>query len=146
MNKGYRHGQILGLIGRKQIYTQDELVSALAELGIVASQVTLSRDIHDLGLVKTAQGYRQVEPVRGGPALETVAHEMLRDVRVAKNLLVLTTLPGTANAFAVALDRAKWPEIVGTIAGDDTILIVAPEDDVAVALRERLLAMMGAGS
>ena len=144
MNKGYRHGQILGLIDHTQIFTQEELVSALADLGIVASQVTLSRDIHELGLVKTPQGYRQVEPVRDGPALETVALEMLRDVRVAKNLLVLTTLPGTANAFAVALDRAKWPEVVGTIAGDDTILVVAPEDDVATKLRVKLLAMIGA--
>ena len=144
MNKGYRHGQILALIGQQQIHTQEELVSALAEMGVVASQVTLSRDIHELELVKTPRGYRQVEPAREGPALETLAQDMLRDVRVAKNLLVLTTLPGTANAFAVALDRAKWPEVVGTIAGDDTILVVAPEDDVAIGLRERLLAMIGA--
>ena len=143
MNKGYRQGQILGLISRKQIFTQEELVSELAAAGIGASQVTLSRDIHELGLAKTPQGYRQVEPAREGPALETLAQEMLRDARVAKNLLVLTTLPGTANAFAAALDRAKWPEIVGTIAGDDTILIVAPEDAVAAQLRERLLAMVG---
>ncbi len=142
MTKGYRHGQILGLIARQQIFTQEDLVSALAELGVVASQVTLSRDIHELGLVKTPQGYRQVEPARNGPSLETVAQEMLRDVRLAKNLLVLTTLPGTANAFAVALDRMHWPEIVGTIAGDDTVLVVAPEDDVAAGLRERLLAML----
>ena len=144
MNKGYRHGQILGVIACKQIHTQEELVSALAEMGIVASQVTLSRDIHELGLAKTPQGYRQVEPARQGPALESVAQEMLRDVRIAKNLLVLTTLPGTANAFAVALDRAKWPEVVGTIAGDDTVLVVAPEDDVAVQLRQRLLDMLRA--
>lgn len=144
MNKGYRHGQILGVIARQQIHTQDELVSALAGMGIVASQVTLSRDIHELGLAKTPQGYRQVEPSREGPALETVAQEMLRDVRVAKNLLVLTTMPGTANAFAVALDRAKWPEVVGTIAGDDTVLVVAPEDDVAAKLRERLLGLLTA--
>ena len=144
MNKVYRHGQILGLIARKQIHTQEELVAALAALGVMASQVTLSRDIHELGLAKTPQGYRQLEPARDGPALETLAHEMLRDARVARNLLVLKTLPGTANAFAAALDRAKWPEVVGTIAGDDTILIVAPEDEIAAALRERLLGMIGA--
>jgi len=144
VTKGYRHGQILGLIARKQVFTQEELVSALGELGVIASQVTLSRDIHELGLVKTPQGYRQVEPARDGPSLETVAQEMLRDVKIAKNLLVLTTHPGTANAFAVALDRMHWPEIVGTIAGDDTVLIVAPEDDVAASLRERLLAMLKA--
>jgi transcriptional regulator of arginine metabolism len=144
VTKAFRHGQILAVIARQQIHTQEELVSALGTLGLIASQVTLSRDIHELGLVKTPQGYRQVEPAREGPALETVALEMLRDVRVAKNLLVLTTLPGTANAFAVALDRARWPEIVGTIAGDDTVLIVSPEDDVAARLRERLMGMLRA--
>ena len=142
MSKGYRHGQILEVIGRTHIHTQEELVAVLAEMGVVASQVTLSRDIHELGLVKTPQGYRQVEPARDGPPLETLAQEMLRDVRVAKNLIVLTTLPGTANAFAVALDRAKWPEVVGTIAGDDTILVVAPEDEVAAHLKKRLLDML----
>ena len=144
MNKGYRQGQILSLIGRQPIHTQEELVLALAGLGIGASQVTLSRDIHELGLAKTPQGYKQLEPMREGPSLEMLAQEMLRDVRVAKNLLVLKTLPGTANAFAAALDRAKWPEIVGTVAGDDTILIVAPEDEVAVQLKEKLHTMLGA--
>jgi transcriptional regulator of arginine metabolism len=143
VTKGYRHRQILELISNQQIHTQEELVSALAETGTVASQVTLSRDMHELGLVKTPQGYRQVEPSREGPALETVAQEMLRDVRIAKNLLVLTTLPGTANAFAAVLDRAKWPQIVGTLAGDDTVLVVTPEDEVAVQLRQKLLAILG---
>jgi transcriptional regulator of arginine metabolism len=143
VTKGYRHGQILAVISRQQIHTQEELVSALGELGLTASQVTLSRDVHELGLVKTPQGYRQVEPARDGPGVETVAQEMLRDVRAAKNLLVLTTLAGTANAFAAALDRARWPEVVGTIAGDDTVLVVTPEDDVAIELRQKLLAMLG---
>jgi transcriptional regulator of arginine metabolism len=143
VTKGYRHRQILELISRQQIHTQEELVSALADTGTVASQVTLSRDIHELGLVKTPQGYRPVEQSHPGPALETVAQEMLRDVRIAKNLLVLTTLPGTANAFASVLDRSKWPEIIGTIAGDDTVLVVTPEDEVAAQLRQRLLAILG---
>lgn len=144
MNKGYRHGQILNVISKQQIHTQEDLVLALGERGIVASQVTLSRDIHELGLAKTVQGYRQVEPARDGPSLETVVQEMLRDVRVAKNLLVLKTLAGTANAFAVALDRAEWPEVVGTVAGDDTVLVVSPEESVALQLRDRLLGMLGA--
>jgi transcriptional regulator of arginine metabolism len=143
MNKIFRQGQILALISRQQIHTQEDLVSALAPLGIVASQVTLSRDIHELGLVKTAQGYRQVAPTQEGPSLEGLAQEMLRDVRAAKNLLVLKALPGTANAFAVALDRAQWPEVVGTVAGDDTVLVVTPDDETALRLRERLLVMLG---
>jgi transcriptional regulator of arginine metabolism len=142
MTKAFRQGQILQVIGRRAIHTQEELVEALAELGIIASQVTLSRDIHELGLVKTAQGYRSVAPLREGPSLASVAQEYLRDVRIAKNLLVLKTLSGNANAVAVALDREQWPEIVGTVAGDDTVLIVTPDDEVAASLRVRLLALL----
>ena len=130
------------MIAQRSIHTQDELVEALGAIGIGASQVTLSRDIHELGLLKTAQGYRPVGPVREGPALAMVVQEFLRDVRIARNLLVLKTLSGNANAVAVALDREQWPEIVGTVAGDDTVLIVAPDDEVAASLRERLLALL----
>jgi transcriptional regulator of arginine metabolism len=63
----------------------------------------------------------------------------LQDVRVAQNLIVLRTSPGNANALAVALDKADWPDVVGTIAGDDTILVVAPDHRAAEKLRERLL-------
>lgn len=143
MNKSYRHGQILRVIASRAIHTQEELVAELSTLGVQASQVTLSRDIHELGLVKTPQGYRQVAPAKEGPALSTVAQEVLRDIRIAKNLLVLKTVPGTANALAVALDREPWPEIVGTVAGDDTVLIVTPGDEIAVELRTRLLRIAG---
>ncbi len=64
--------------------------------------------------------------------------EFLQDVRVAQNLIVLRTSPGNANALAVALDQADWPEIVGTIAGDDTMLIVAPDTGTADRLRRKL--------
>ena len=142
MTKVFRQGQILQLVERREIHTQDDLVDALAALGISASQVTLSRDIHELGLVKTAQGYRQVGPLREGPSLATVVQEFLREVRIAKNLLILKTLSGNANAVAVALDREQWSEVVGTVAGDDTVLIVAADDAVAAALQARLLSLV----
>ncbi len=142
MNKSYRQGQILNLIEKKSIKTQAQLARELASLGVRTTQVTLSRDIRELGLVKTASGYRQVAPAAAGPDLATLASEFLRDIRVARNLVVLKTSPGNANSLAVALDGAGWPEIVGTIAGDDTILAVAPDDDTAQQLRRRLLGFL----
>lgn len=145
MNKAYRQSQILKLIRQRQIHTQQDLADALHSLKIAATQVTLSRDIHDLGLVKTAAGYAQVsgEATPGArPDVETVARELLLDVRLAQNLLVLKTPPANANALAAALDRAEWPEVTGTIAGDDTVLVVAPDKKTAEALQERFLKLL----
>jgi transcriptional regulator of arginine metabolism len=140
MNKTFRQGQILKLIRTKRILTQDDLASELKEAyGIQTTQVTLSRDIRELGLAKTHDGYRQVSPARGGPDLPTVVAEFLQDARVAQNLIVLRTSPGNANALAVALDKESWPEVVGTLAGDDTVLIVAPDTATANKLREKLM-------
>lgn len=140
MNKTFRQGQILKLIRSKRVPTQDDLARELAHsFGIKTTQVTLSRDIRELGLVKTAEGYQQLGAPPAGPEFGTVAADFLQDARVAQNLLVLRTSPGNANALAAALDKAEWPEVVGTIAGDDTILVVAPDAGTAVKLRDRLL-------
>ncbi|MCW5982272.1 MAG: ArgR family transcriptional regulator [Bryobacteraceae bacterium] len=141
MNKSYRQGQILKLIQGRSILTQEQLAQELEGLGIRATQVTLSRDVRELGLVKTASGYRQVA-VAAGPPLATVAAEFLRDIRVAQNLVVLKTSPGNANTLAAALDREEWPEVVGTLAGDDTILVVAPDGRTSEAIRDKLLAFL----
>jgi transcriptional regulator of arginine metabolism len=143
INKAYRHGQILNIIRTRQIYTQEELAGELNKMGVPATQVTLSRDIRELGLVKTAEGYRQIRPEPAGPDFETIAAEFLQDVRIAQNLLVLKTPPAVANTLASALDSQNWPEVVGTIAGDDTVLVIAPDADTAAALRARLLATAG---
>jgi transcriptional regulator of arginine metabolism len=140
MNKTFRQGQILKLIRAKSILTQEDLARELKETqGIRTTQVTLSRDIRELGLLKTPEGYRQVGVAPAGPDIATVAGEFLQDVRVAQNLMVLRTSPGNANTLAVALDKQEWPEIVGTLAGDDTILVVAPDGNTAVKLQQRLL-------
>jgi transcriptional regulator of arginine metabolism len=146
MNKNYRQAQILRLIQSKTIRTQEALAEELAQVGVAASQVTLSRDIQELGLAKTPDGYRPLGAVAAparGPAIETVVTEFLQDARLAQNLLVLKTSPGNANALAVRLDHQDWPEIVGTIAGDDTVLVIAPDNESAVFLRNRLLAILG---
>jgi transcriptional regulator of arginine metabolism len=146
MNKTFRQGQILKLIRAKRILTQEDLANELKEsTGIQATQVTLSRDIRDLGLLKTPQGYRQVSETPSGPGLETAVSEFLQDARVAQNLIVLRTSPGNANALAVALDKQAWPEVVGTLAGDDTILVVTPDSGTAAKLRQRLLGLVETG-
>ena len=142
MSKSFRQGQILNLIRTKNISTQDELAHELKKLGVPATQVTLSRDIRDLRLAKTAEGYRQIAPAAAGPHLPTLAAEFLLDVRVAQNQVVLKTSPGHANSVAVALDDEEWPEVVGTLAGDDTILVIAPDNATAEVLRTKFLAML----
>jgi transcriptional regulator of arginine metabolism len=146
MNKAYRQGQILKLVRERNIRTQEELAQVLKESGILATQVTLSRDLRDLGLAKTAEGYRQLGPESSGPNLLTLVSEFLLDMRQAQNLLVLRTSPGHANSVAVALDHSNWPEIVGTVAGDDTILVILPDTATAEAIRTRLLGMLEAGT
>lgn len=143
MNKSYRHGQILKLIRGRAIRTQEELAQALQHIGVPATQVTLSRDIRELKLAKTPDGYRPLAPEPAGPDFALLAAEFIHDIRLAQNLLVLKTSPGNANTVAAGLDRANWPEVVGTVAGDDTILVVLPDSATAQSLRRRLLALLG---
>lgn len=144
MNKSYRQGQILNLIDAGPIATQQELAEALAGRGIRTTQVTLSRDIRELGLIKTTHGYRRESQgsTPMGRDVATVVREFLLDVRVAQNQLVLKTPPAYASSLAEALDQADWPEVVGTIAGDNTILVVAPDANTAQGLRRKLLALL----
>ena len=142
MSKSFRHGQILKLVRSNRISTQEELAQGLKKLGIQTTQVTLSRDIREMRLVKTQEGYAESGPEESGPHFHTLASEFLLDVRAAQNLVVLRTAPGHANSVAVALDNEEWSEIVGTIAGDDTILVIAPDAAVAARIQKKLLALL----
>jgi transcriptional regulator of arginine metabolism len=142
MSKSYRHGQILKLIRAQRISTQEELAQELKRLDIQTTQVTLSRDIRELRLVKTREGYAETSAEEAGPQFRILASEFLLDVRAAQNLVVLKTAPGHANSVAVALDNEEWPEVVGTIAGDDTILVIAPDSATAARIRNKLLALL----
>jgi len=139
MNKSFRQGQILQIIRNKEIYTQEELARELGGLGIQTTQVTLSRDIRDLGLVKTPEGYRPLATEESGPRLADVVDEFMQDIRVAQNLVVVRTSPGNANSLAIAIDKEGLDEVVGTVAGDDTILVITPDSETAAKLRRRLL-------
>jgi transcriptional regulator of arginine metabolism len=142
MTKSYRQGQILKLIRAKKISTQEELAQELKNQGIATTQVTLSRDLRELRLVKTREGYQEMAPEEIGPQFSILAGEFLKDVLRAQNLVILKTSPGHANSVAVALDGEQWPEIVGTIAGDDTILVIAPDGPTAESVQEKLLELL----
>jgi transcriptional regulator of arginine metabolism len=127
-----RHLKILELISTRAIHTQEELAEALAAAGWEVTQPSVSRDIAALRLVKLNGAYRR--PPRGAsaqdPDEQRVADSVLSSEPAGDALIVLHTPPGEANRVAVALDRLAWPEVVGTIAGDDTIFL-AVKDNVA---------------
>jgi transcriptional regulator of arginine metabolism len=139
MNKSFRQGQILRIIRNKEIHTQEELARELGSVGIQTTQVTLSRDIRDLGLVKTTEGYRPLSTEESGPKLSDVVDEFMQDIRIAQNLVVVRTSPGNANSLAIAIDNEELEEVVGTVAGDDTILVITPDSATAAQFRQRLL-------
>lgn len=144
--KTRRQGLILELIDREPVTSQDALRRKLQAHGLVTTQATISRDIKELGLVKRAidGAYQRSGPVAGAVpraplnALEHSAAEFLRAVERVQQLVVVRTGAGQAQPLAAALDRAQLPEAVGTIAGDDTILVIARDDRRAAALVKRL--------
>ena len=144
--KALRHHRILELIEREPMVTQEDMVQRLAQQGVKITQATLSRDIKELGLVKTAEGYAApgtVVEVAPKSALPHLLREFVIDIREAQNLLVLKTPPGSAQPVARALDSESWPEVVGTIAGDDTILVIASDSKSCKRLAERIREQMG---
>jgi transcriptional regulator of arginine metabolism len=147
MDKVYRRTQIVDLLRTGEVETQDDLRRRLARRGIHVTQATVSRDIEELGLVKTRTGYRlpeaAAEPLRPvEPTLAVVLKEFLTDVRQAANLVVLKTRPGNAHSIAVALDANPWEEVVGTVAGDDTIFIATSGSRQAEVIRRRIRSLV----
>ena len=146
MNKSLRQRGILELLKHGPIASQEDLQRALRKRGLKVGQATLSRDIRDLRLAKTADGYSlsQGDGV-SAPALPPVSRlvrEFVLEVRPAQNLLVIKTTVGSAQPVAAALDEQEWIEAVGTIAGDDTILIVCPDKEDAQKLAARVEGML----
>ncbi|HYF38412.1 MAG TPA: arginine repressor [Gemmatimonadales bacterium] len=127
--KTQRHAAILRVVRERRIESQDDLRQALADSGFVVTQATLSRDIRELGLVKLAdsgRGSYYAHPHRGAvrPELAQVAPSLLVSVDGVGPFLVLKTASGSAGAVTEALDQAGWSEVMGTIAGDDTVLVI----------------------
>ena len=144
MNSGktFRQGQILRLVSDERIANQEDLRRRLAARKLRVTQATLSRDLQELRLVKTHEGYKTTtavaeEPVPLPPLSRALA-EFLLDIRPAENLLVLKTPPSGAQPLAAAVDGAKFSEIAGTIAGDDTVLIITPNKKTRESLQKKI--------
>jgi transcriptional regulator of arginine metabolism len=148
MDNLYRRTQILNLLRTDPAVTQEELRRKLARLGIQVTQATVSRDMEELGLVKTRSGYRLPQaaapPAPVQPTLQVILKEFLREVGQASNLVVLKTYPGNAHSVAVVLDAQDWGEIVGTVAGDDTIFVAARSARQAARVRKKIRALVAA--
>jgi transcriptional regulator of arginine metabolism len=131
--KGLRHGKIKEIIDQQVVETQEELAAALREHGIDVTQATVSRDIKELLLIKVPTGdgrYRYAFPSEQGVVLsqarmERIFQDSVISIMASENLVIIRTLPGTAQAVAYTIDYVRWPEILGTIAGDDTIFVAA---------------------
>ena len=143
--KARRQALILELLGKEPVRNQEQLRNGLKALGVVATQATLSRDIKELGLMKRASDGAYQRPTAPAPpggsavtGLSRAVTEFVTRVDRVQNLIVLRTGPGQAHAAAVAFDRAQLGEVVGTIAGDDTILVIARDGTGARDLEVRL--------
>ena len=145
--KIHRQALIRNIVEGESISSQEQLRARLRDHGIVVTQATLSRDISELGLVKRASdgAYRSAGSVAQGPAVDAAlvlaraTGEHLRSHEVVGHLIVLKTDSGQAQTLAVAIDRARLPEIVGTIAGDDTILVICRVPEAAETVAGRLV-------
>ena len=146
-HKRFRQGQILKLLAGEAVASQDDLRRQLIHLGVRVTQATLSRDLRELRLVKTATGYKPLSaaaaeessPVHG---LARALKEFLLDIRPAQNMLVLKTPPGGAQPLAAAVDAEHWKEVAGTLAGDDTVLIITPSRTARAAIQKRVEEML----
>lgn len=140
-----RRDAIVRVVREEAVRSQEELQRLLAEKGFEATQPTLSRDVRELGLVKTPRGYALpgapdpgIDAERRAERLGRVLAESVLSVRVAGSLVVLKTPPAGAHPVARVVDEAGLPEAVGTIAGDDTVFVAASDADSARALAARL--------
>jgi len=142
MSKTARHKAILDLLDEGSVESQDSLQHRLERKGFDVGQATLSRDIHELKLVKGPEGYRRNGASLGAegvlPSVMHLARQFVVEIRQAQNLLVVKTTVGSAQPVAAALDASRWPGIVGTIAGDDTVLVIATDKRQAQALARRI--------
>ena len=152
MSKSQRQHLLAKILEEQAVSSQAKLVELLKAEGIDVTQATLSRDLEELGAVKVrvpvgdsvyAVPYNQTERVLPVDYLRRVLGEWLVEVSVSNNIVVLRTPPGSAHVVASAVDRAGLPEIIGTVAGDDTVILVAASDTTGEKVSERLKDLAG---
>ena len=142
--KAKRQALIREIVEEQSIQTQEELAEALREHGMVVTQATVSRDIREMHLLKVLANdgsYRYATMEKGDTGVSDRLIRMLSDsvveMNYANNLIVIRTLPGSAHVAAEAVDNLKWPEVLGTIAGDNTILVIVRANDEVDAVMKR---------
>jgi transcriptional regulator of arginine metabolism len=148
--KTLRHNAIRELVGQTLVASQDELRRKLRRRGFAVTQATLSRDIHELKLSKGPSGYTLMGGNGAGSAVEDNSppsvEEMIESfgmrVKQAMNQVVIGTVMGGAQGLAAALDYEVWPEVVGTLAGDDTVLVICPDSRRASEVESRIRIML----
>lgn len=149
-----RQARILALVGEREIASQSELADLLADDGITVSQGTLSKDLLEIGAVRIRGSRGNLVYAAPGQevgsdagALEAKLARLCQEVLVgadaSANMVVLRTPPGAAQYFASAIDQVRWTEILGTIAGDDTVLLIARDPHGGAALAARFMSMGG---
>ena len=145
MSKLARHAVIRRLVEENDVASQDELRRKLFRLGHRVTQATLSRDIHELGLLKTSEGYKLPQGDEADlalPSIERLIQTFVYEVRTALNQVVIKTSAGSAQPVSAAIDAEDWDEVVGTIGGDDTILTITTDSRAAEKLAQRLRKLM----
>ena len=145
--KQQRHSAIRDLLVTTNVLSQDELRKKLARRGFTVTQATLSRDIHELRVYKGPNGYALPGEVEddgnNAPAIRETLKNFGLEVKQAQNLLVVITTTGSAQPVAAALDYEDWPECMGTIAGDDTVLVICADAKQAALLKSRMEELLG---
>ena len=143
--KKMRQKAILELVRSRQITSQEELLAGLQAMNIEVSQSTLSRDIQELRLAKTGGVYTVMdhEPARSSDeSVRRILREFLTGVDVAQNIVVLKTGYGHASSVSQAVDEAGWPEVVGSLAGENTVFIVVPSEKHSRSLEKKIRALL----
>jgi len=149
--KGNRQQKILEIIEKYDISTQEELINRLADEGFSVTQTTVSRDIRQMKLVKGLSqngGYKYIVPnvkkaESGSQVLNSAISDSVISVEAAQNLVVVKTLPGMANAVAVCIESLDHAHVVGSVAGDDTLLLVMKDSDGAYDVQDKLRLVFG---
>lgn len=147
--KSIRHSKILDIISKFEIETQEELVQHLIDEGFKVTQATVSRDIKDMRLTKIPDGrggykYTSVETADSGitPKMRQIFANTVLSITAANNIIVVKTLAGSANTIGVVVDALKHPAILGSVAGDDTMIIVASANEQVADIVNKLNLML----
>jgi transcriptional regulator of arginine metabolism len=141
VSKKARHGRILEIVRKRPVSSQEELCSLLKAERFTVTQSTLSRDIRELGLVKVRGTYQVPGAAGGAPPADVLRRSFSQLIvcsGVSGNILMVKTLPGNGHSLGVVLDAAQWPEVLGTVAGDDTVFVLLRSNRLGKKVLRRL--------